>query len=61
VEALVAAETNENVECTINNKIKKNRGAKIQFNGFGASDCRKNCESHLLYFPEVKKAEFLIQ
>ncbi len=61
VEAVVAAETNENVECTINNKIKKIRGKKIQVNGFGASGCRKNCESHLPYFPEVKKAEFLVQ
>jgi Uri superfamily endonuclease len=61
VEALLAAETSEDVECDINNHITKIRGARIQVYGFGASDCRKNCGSHLLYFPEVKKADFLAQ
>jgi Uri superfamily endonuclease len=61
VKAVVAAETNENMECTINNRIKKMRGTKIQVNRFGASDCRQKCGSHLLYFPEVKKADFLVQ
>jgi Uri superfamily endonuclease len=61
VEAVVAAETNKDVECTINNYIKKMEGAKIQVNAFGASDCRKDCESHLLYFPEAKNADVLIQ
>jgi Uri superfamily endonuclease len=61
VKAVVAAETNKDMECIFNNNIKKIRGAKIQVKGFGASDCRKNCGSHLLYFPEVKQAGFLIQ
>ncbi len=61
VEAVIAAETNEDIECTINNHIKKIRGAKIQVKCFGASDCRKNCGSHLLYFPKIKKADFLVQ
>jgi Uri superfamily endonuclease len=61
VKAVVASETNKDLECTLNNNIKKMRGAKIQVKGFGASDCRKNCGSHLLYFPEVKQADFLIQ
>ncbi len=61
VEAIIIAETNEDMECALNSNIKKMRGAKIQVNGFGASDCRKTCESHLLYFPEVKKADFLVQ
>ena len=61
VEAVIATETSEDIECNINNYITKIRGAKIQVNGFGSSDCRKNCGSHLLYFPEVKKADFLAQ
>lgn len=61
MEAIIVAETNKDLECTINNQIKNVSGAKIHVNGFGASDCRKNCESHLLYFPEVKKADFLGQ
>jgi Uri superfamily endonuclease len=61
VEAVIAAETKEDMECTINNNIKKIGRAKIQVKWFGASDCRKNCGSHLLYFPKIKKADFLVQ
>jgi Uri superfamily endonuclease len=61
VEAVVAAETNKNMECSLNSYLKKMEGAKIQVNGFGASDCRKNCGSHLLYFPETKKPDCLVQ
>jgi Uri superfamily endonuclease len=61
VEAVIAAETNEDLECNINSHITKIEGTKIQVHGFGASDCRKNCGSHLLYFPEVKKADSLVQ
>ena len=61
VEAVIVAETNENMECKTNQHIKTIMGAKVQVKGFGASDCRKNCESHLLYFPEIEKPEFLVQ
>jgi Uri superfamily endonuclease len=36
-------------------------GAEVPVKGFGASDCRRNCESHLLYFPEIENADFLVQ
>jgi Uri superfamily endonuclease len=61
VEAVIVAETNENMECKTNQYIKTIRGAKVPVKGFGASDCRKNCESHLLYFPEIENADFLVQ
>ena len=61
VEAVIVAETNENMECKTNQHIKTIMGAKVQVKGFGASDCRKNCESHLLYFPEIENADFLVQ
>jgi Uri superfamily endonuclease len=61
MKAVIAVETKENMECTINRYLKKIVGVKVQVRGFGASDCRKNCRSHLLYFPEIKKADFLIQ
>jgi len=61
VEAVIVAETNENMECKTNQHIKTIMGAKVPVKGFGASDCRKNCESHLLYFPEIKKADCLVQ
>jgi sugar fermentation stimulation protein A len=61
VEAVVVAETNEKMECTSNRFMKGELGAEVQVKGFGASDCRKNCGSHLLYFPEIRKVDFLVQ
>jgi Uri superfamily endonuclease len=61
VEAVVIAETKENMECTLNRYMKKMMGAKVPVKGFGASDCRKKCGSHLLYFPEIEKADSLVQ
>ena len=60
VEAVVVAETNENLECILNGYLKGIVGAKVQVRGFGASDCQKNCESHLLYFPNVENADCLV-
>ena len=61
VEAVIVAETNENMECPLNKYLKSIIGAKVLVKGFGASDCRKKCESHLLYFPEIKIADCLVQ
>jgi Uri superfamily endonuclease len=61
VEAVLAAETNKKMECTINSHIKAIEGAEVPVKGFGASDCRKNCGSHLLYFPEIENADWLVQ
>jgi len=61
IEAVIVAETNENMECKTNQYIKTIMGAEVPVKGFGASDCRKNCESHLLYFPEIENADFLVQ
>ncbi len=61
VEAVVAAETNEDMECNLNSYLKSIRGAKVPVTGFGASDCRKKCGSHLLYFPEIDKVDWLVQ
>ncbi len=61
VEAVIAAETNKKMECNINSHIKDIKGAEVPVKGFGASDCRKNCGSHLLYFPEIGNADCLVQ
>ena len=50
--SVVAAQTSKKLECEINHFIKEIGGAEIPVPGFGASDCRKNCGSHLLYFKE---------
>ena len=52
VTAVVAAETSKKLECNINRYIRRAGKAKIPVKGFGSSDCKENCESHLLYFGE---------
>jgi len=49
---LVATQINRKEECNINHHIKTKEKAKIPVPHFGASDCKKNCGSHLLYFDE---------
>jgi len=51
VTSVVAAPTtNRKMECDINSYIKEKCQAEVPVPGFGASDCGKNCRSHLLYF-----------
>lgn len=52
VTAMMTAQTDKKAECEMNRYIREELGAKIPVVGFGASDCRENCESHLLYFGE---------
>ena len=47
---LVAAEIDGRVECQMNLYIKIKERAEIPVPHFGASDCRRDCGSHLLYF-----------
>lgn len=51
--AIMAAQSNNNMECEINRFIKEKGGAKIPVPGFGASDCKNKCVSHLLFFPDI--------
>jgi len=52
VTAVIAAQTSRKAECNMNLFVKKELGAEIPVVCFGASDCKQNCESHLLYFGE---------
>ncbi len=61
VRPIIVAETKEKIECELNRYLKGTSGAKILVRGFGASDCKKGCESHLLHFSESIDAEKLIQ
>ncbi len=54
---VVAAQTSMKLECEMNRYIKETGKAKIPVLGFGASDCRKNCGSHLLHFEEDVKSK----
>jgi len=52
VTAVVATQTSKKVECSMNRYIEREGMAKVPVKGFGSSDCKVNCESHLLYFGE---------
>lgn len=49
VTTIIAVQTKERTECKLNKQLKNKTPAKIPVLGFGASDCKKNCGSHLLY------------
>jgi Uri superfamily endonuclease len=61
VKAVIAVETSENMECTVNTYLKSVNGSTIAVKGFGASDCKNSCGSHLLYFPEIDETKTLVQ
>jgi len=58
---LVAAQINRKVECNINHHIKTKEKAKIPVPHFGASDCKKNCRSHLLFYPNIMEEQILVK
>jgi len=49
VEAVIAAQTSINQECRANRLIQAIKGTTIPIAGFGASDCKHGCRSHLVY------------
>lgn len=61
VVAVVAAETKVNKECQVNTAIKKLEGATNPVVGFGASDCRQNCGSHLVRLADPNAVERIEQ
>jgi Uri superfamily endonuclease len=61
VTTVVAAQTNEKLECKLNGYIKREGRAKTVVKGFGASDCRKNCGSHLLFHLDLMEEPVLVQ
>ena len=61
VTSIVATQTNEKLECTLNSYVKREGGAEILIREFGASDCKENCESHLLFFPDIIEEPILVQ
>jgi len=49
ITSVIAACTKEKMECEINQHLGDRLQATIPARGFGSSDCRKRCGSHLLY------------
>ena len=58
VKAVLAAETSERKECEINKLIAERLGGDIIVDGFGASDCRENCRSHLIFLGKRENADY---
>jgi ribosomal-protein-alanine N-acetyltransferase len=52
VTAIITMQTGKKIECKLNRLLKNEIPAKIPALGFGASDCKENCGSHLLYLGE---------
>jgi Uri superfamily endonuclease len=59
VKTVIVTETNENLECKTNQYI-KTIGGKVTVKGFGASDCRENCKSHLLYLSMIEDTDLFV-
>jgi len=60
VVAVVAAQSSVNKECQINNVISNITAAEVPAVGFGASDCKQNCRSHLIFFGEEDVKEKIV-
>jgi len=61
IKAIIAVETKQKIECDVNSYLKNAYSSKILAKGFGSSDCKKRCGSHLLFFSEIFEEEKYIQ
>ena len=57
LKAVWAVETGKPLECELSRRVKKISAGFIQ--GFGASDCREGCPSHLYFFKENPESSLL--
>ncbi len=57
IAAVVAAPGKDNKECEISSLIRNIEGATVPITGFGASDCKHNCKSHLIRLGENNNLE----
>lgn len=58
--AIIAAQTCEKAECEINRRLRDEIAKGIPVLGFGASDCKEKCGSHLLYFGEKNVVQKIV-
>ena len=61
ITTVIAFQTNRKLECKMNRCIIEESKTKIPVMGFGASDCKENCESHLLFFSDITKEKVLVK
>jgi len=60
ITAVVAASRIDNKECEITNSIRNVEGATVPVIGFGASDCKRHCGSHLIYLGQNNSLEKVV-
>jgi len=53
LKAVVAGVMGQKMECAINRCLRDAFHARIPFSGFGSSDCKERCGSHLLYLGQT--------
>jgi len=61
ITAVIAVQTSRKLECKMNHCIIEKLKTKIPVVGFGASDCKENCKSHLLFFSDIAKEKVLVK
>jgi len=61
ITTIIAVQTSRKLECKMNHCIIEKLNTKIPVIGFGASDCKENCKSHLLFFSDIAKEKVLIK
>lgn len=57
ITAVVATPSKDNKECEISSLIENIEGVTVPIPGFGASDCKHNCKSHLIRLGENNNLE----
>jgi Uri superfamily endonuclease len=61
ITTIIAVQTSRKLECRMNHCIIEELKPKIPVVGFGASDCKENCRSHLLFFSDIAKEKVLVR
>ncbi|MEM2146328.1 MAG: GIY-YIG nuclease family protein [Candidatus Jordarchaeaceae archaeon] len=62
LKAVVAGSMKQRMECIINKRLKEVFHGKISVDGFGSSDCKQHCGSHLLYLEDnCKNTEKIVE
>ncbi len=60
VTAVIACSASTSKECQISRNIQSIDGASVPIDGFGASDCKQGCRSHLVYCGESNVTEEIV-
>ena len=54
LKVIVAGAMGQKMECAINRRLRDTFHAQVPLSGFGSSDCKEHCGSHLLYLGQTR-------